>query len=953
MTIFSYNRKALFFSVVALIICIIMLLGATYAWFSDSATSPDNNIQTGNLDIVLEYWDGTTWVDAEENVIPFVAADGRDQSEILWEPGCTYNMAPFRVRNEGSLCAKILITINGISGDAKLLEVIDFETTINNIPASVLNGSAGNQLQQFEDATVNIMTGMPEGDIVFDWSLAGKDTTTPGTGHTDTSPEFTISAHMAEEAGNEYMNLTLEGISITVLATQQTYESDAFGNSYDKNATFPEVGNVVKAENEVKTVSIGNIKIDIPASAPVGSYEMAVSNKNETTDADGNTTLTMDIVLKKDGAKVAADGTTIYTVAIEIGANKTVTAITHNGEAVTNYNYDPFTGIISFETTSFSPFTFTFADAPADSIVVRISNGNAFYHATLADAVNAAADGEPLTVLADIDLGTERVTIKGKELTINLNEKTITSANNRTIMVDLLRVNNADKRGVLTLTGNGTVKNTQDDASNGFAVYVGGSSDLIVNEGVTVESVCGKAVILAPMGLDNGAARYSTLNVNGGRITGRYAITGYGSARDTYITVNVNSGIVYGRDVAIYQPQFGDVTVNGGTVTGVGEAAIAMRSGNLTVNGGTVNGIIDILGDHHASNGEDAYSTATFNGGNFDNATIKYSVGNGNVIFKADDVEAIAPDGYKWDANGNPVACEYVAAIGKVKFDTLAAALEYANAKNIVDLEIVLIGANDKATAAALEDAFDLCYQKAFNSVTFKQADPSKVYYVDCLYTGSRTNGGYFVFDGVNIHVISQYIFEGNVKLINNSIIASSAEANCFIYNGITTLEPGSKLQGVIEDFRGGDMIVDGGKTDGSYNTDPDVRDAIMHIRWSGDKLILKNGAYVNVNSANEVGRMNLEGGTAVELTASKLDVCEYINVASGAQIKTDIASVITTNKITGIGKIYIDATAFDGTEVQVIKANMSGFTGTVEVNGDATYEIVANGIIVKAVAEQ
>lgn len=938
MTLFYSNRRALFFSVVALIICIIMLLGATYAWFSDSATSPDNNIQTGNLDVEM-YWAkgtedpaSTTWTDASSGAI---------FKYDKWEPGYA-EVRHIKIANEGTLSLKYQVNIVANGEVSDLSDVIDV---------------------YYLDPAVQIATGADLAnapkigtltDVLANLGETGSGELPAAAQGAESAHTITIALKMQENAGNQYMNKSIgTSFSIQLLATQQTYESDAFGNSYDKNATFPEVGNVVKAENEVKTVSIGNIKIDIPASAPVGSYEMAVSNKNETTDADGNTTLTMDIVLKKDGAKVAADGTTIYTVAIEIGANKTVTAITHNGEAVTNYNYDPFTGIISFETTSFSPFTFTFADAPADSVVVRISNGNAFYHATLADAVNAAADGEPLTVLADIDLGTERVTIKGKELTINLNEKTITSANNRTIMVDLLRVNNADKRGVLTLTGNGTVKNTQDDASNGFAVYVGGSSDLIVNEGVTVESVCGKAVILAPMGLDNGAARYSTLNVNGGRITGRYAITGYGSARDTYITVNVNSGIVYGRDVAIYQPQFGDVTVNGGTVTGVGEAAIAMRSGNLTVNGGTVNGIIDILGDHHASNGEDAYSTATFKGGNFDNATIKYSVGNGNVIFKADDVEAIAPDGYKWDANGNPVACEYVAAIGKVKFDTLAAALEYANAKNIVDLEIVLIGANDKATAAALEDAFDLCYQKAFNSVTFKQADPSKVYYVDCLYTGSRTNGGYFVFDGVNIHVISQYIFEGNVKLINNSIIASSAEANCFIYNGITTLEPGSKLQGVIEDFRGGDMIVDGGKTDGSYNTDPDVRDAIMHIRWSGDKLILKNGAYVNVNSANEVGRMNLEGGTAVELTASKLDVCEYINVASGAQIKTDIASVITTNKITGIGKIYIDATAFDGTEVQVIKANMSGFTGTVEVNGDATYEIVANGIIVKAVAEQ
>ena len=202
------TKKALVASLLCLALCFSMLIGTTFAWFTDSVTSGSNVIKTGNLDIVLEYWDGDSWEDAEGNIIPFVAADGRAQSDILWEPGCTYKMAPIRVRNEGSLNAKILITINGITGDSKLLEVINFNTTINNIPQSVLEGSAGNQLAQFEGKTVDIMYGMTEGNIVFDWSLAGKGTTTPGTGHTDTSPEFTISAHMAEEAGTEYMNPT-------------------------------------------------------------------------------------------------------------------------------------------------------------------------------------------------------------------------------------------------------------------------------------------------------------------------------------------------------------------------------------------------------------------------------------------------------------------------------------------------------------------------------------------------------------------------------------------------------------------------------------------------------------------------------------------------------------------------------------------------------------------------
>ena len=627
------TKKALVASMLSLVLCFSMLIGTTFAWFTDSVTSANNIIKSGNLDVEMYWAEGTedptnaSWTDASTGAI---------FNYDKWEPGYV-EVRHIKIANEGSLALKykVLIQANGeVSDLADVIDVYYVDPAIQVADRAALANAP----------KLGTLTEV----------LAGLGESGNGTLEADTADTITIALKMQESAGNEYQNKSIgTSFSIQLLATQLSSESDSFDNRYDVDATYPEIGSATIEENSgATTIKASNVGVTVPAGAEAGEYAVVVTNKNTSTDANGQTTFSADINLLKDGVKVEATDGIVYTVSFNVGAGKIMIGVEHNGEAVTNYNYDPFTGIISFETTSFSPFTFTFADAPADSIVVRISNGNAFYHATLADAVNAAADGEPLTVLADIDLGTERVTIKGKELTINLNEKTITSANNRTIMVDLLRVNNADKRGVLTLTGNGTVKNTQDDASNGFAVYVGGSSDLIVNEGVTVESVYGKAVILAPLGLDNGAARYSTLNVNGGRITGRYAITGYGSARDTYITVNVNSGIVYGRDVAIYQPQFGDVTVNGGTVTGGGEAAIAMRSGNLTVNGGTVNGIIDILGDHHVSNKEDAYSTATFNGGNFDNATIKYSVGNGNVIFKADDVEAIAPDGYKWDANG-------------------------------------------------------------------------------------------------------------------------------------------------------------------------------------------------------------------------------------------------------------------------------------------------------------
>ena len=61
-----------------------------------------------------------------EKTLGWVAYDGREQEAILWEPGCTYNMEPFYIKNNGNLNLKFKFSVSGIQGDAKLLEAIDF-----------------------------------------------------------------------------------------------------------------------------------------------------------------------------------------------------------------------------------------------------------------------------------------------------------------------------------------------------------------------------------------------------------------------------------------------------------------------------------------------------------------------------------------------------------------------------------------------------------------------------------------------------------------------------------------------------------------------------------------------------------------------------------------------------------------------------------------------------------
>ena len=223
------TKKALRGSLFALFLCIVLLIGTTFAWFTDTASTGVNKIQSGNLKVDLEYataWnaDGSvkTWESAVGKTLDFQKAKGAENETILWEPGCKYKLPEIRVVNKGNLALKYRIKIDGIKGDAKLNEVIDWTIGDNTIDAEkVLN--------------------------------AGK-----------ASDPMTIQGHMQESAGNEYQNLSIDGITITVYATQASVESDSFGPEYDQNAAYTisakDANDLTKAINDAKDGD--QIKID-------------------------------------------------------------------------------------------------------------------------------------------------------------------------------------------------------------------------------------------------------------------------------------------------------------------------------------------------------------------------------------------------------------------------------------------------------------------------------------------------------------------------------------------------------------------------------------------------------------------------------------------------------------------------------------------------------------------
>ena len=209
MTSSKSTKRALLTSALAILMCVAMLIGTTFAWFTDTASTAVNKIQAGNLEIELQMKDNNgNWVNAEGKTLPFLV-EGKipaKGTQILWEPGCTYYVPEVRVVNKGNLAVKFEY-VNGLLGvTGKLAEVLEpvFKTPVD------ANGEE-----------VNIEPEILKPD--------------------EASPAWSFGYHMLETAGNEYQNATATGMCLTVVATQATYENDSFNNQYDKDAQYPDV----------------------------------------------------------------------------------------------------------------------------------------------------------------------------------------------------------------------------------------------------------------------------------------------------------------------------------------------------------------------------------------------------------------------------------------------------------------------------------------------------------------------------------------------------------------------------------------------------------------------------------------------------------------------------------------------------------------------------------------
>ena len=351
MTKTNNTKHALLSSVLALMMCIAMLIGSTFAWFTDNVSSKDNKIKAGNLDIQLLMADSTdTYNDISNSTKPIFGAGSiaqNNNAETLWEPGKT-QVAYLAIKNSGNLALKYKVALNVENVSKNLYEVMEYDIIADAKFDSVKTWESGS----------SVVEGMQI--ITTDVPLVA------GAIH-----YFALAIHMKEEAGNNYQSGQVD-FDLTVLATQDTVESDSFNNQYDANAKYPLL------EAKIVETAFGDYsaQVKVPAGAPGGDYTLDIpTDKVELVNNNGQATLGFDMTLLNEGNKVSSTDVE-YPVTIKLPHPFVDNVkVLHNGEPV-DIEYDAATHTITFTTTNFSPFEIQLTDYVDPSFELEYNKDN-------------------------------------------------------------------------------------------------------------------------------------------------------------------------------------------------------------------------------------------------------------------------------------------------------------------------------------------------------------------------------------------------------------------------------------------------------------------------------------------------------------------------------------------------------------------------------------------------
>ena len=611
MTNVKSTKRALLTSVMALFLCFAMLLGTTYAWFTDSVYSGSNNIIVGNLDIELEYLTQNGWKTVSNATDLF--------TDELWEPGHT-EVVYLRLKNLGSLALKYKFGVNIVSETYGTNKIGNELRLSDYIYYDVIEGVNGNN--PFESREIAVAAAeMPE-QIKESFSKEG--VMSAG----DPELYLALVVYMPTWIGNEasYKTGTVAPkieLGINVVATQLTEEEDPFGNDYDKDATY--------------TAEIDQLKTKLAAAQSGDTVEYALTH-----DAyiDSMIKVPNGVTLVLNGNGHQAIVNTAYPFYVN-NANIQMNDLTITGKATyaifTKGAIWDYNGNNATVNASFNNVTVDLDKADNYPVVFNGKGEITMTDCTITGAgLSAEGDcrnGTHIFAGAEINLTVYRGTIGGVLMNANnVHNSTLTISDSAVIDTLILAT---DQTKTATLTNNGGTVNKLiqqvDDAAKLEAALKAGytaalSKDItmeahlsssivgdinIYGEGHTltlrgIYSVGGKNVTLSNMTLvDNNPNDYTIYNQGGkveltnvtysSSINKAFQLTGGG---DVILTNCDISGTVTGTYSAsnIWCGDGRNVTVNGGTYGSIfinaSNGAGVLSAGKITVNDGTIGKLI-------------------------------------------------------------------------------------------------------------------------------------------------------------------------------------------------------------------------------------------------------------------------------------------------------------------------------------------------------------------------
>ena len=241
------TKRALLSSVLALVLCVSMLVGTTFAWFTDSVTSGRNVIQSGNLDMKVSFKpygaENTTWTELDSDTAIF-------DDQALFEPGYT-EAVWLKVENDGSLAfrydmdLRVYAEIAGVNQAGDTFELSDHLTVLTGM---YTNDYAG--VESFYDTRDALdsfawkESSLSDGTVTLAKNstlFSASDAVNGDWSETYVLVVLTMPEKVGNEANHNGTNIPQIYLGLSAVATQTVYEKDSFGPTYDKDATYPDL----------------------------------------------------------------------------------------------------------------------------------------------------------------------------------------------------------------------------------------------------------------------------------------------------------------------------------------------------------------------------------------------------------------------------------------------------------------------------------------------------------------------------------------------------------------------------------------------------------------------------------------------------------------------------------------------------------------------------------------